>query len=250
MSIDTPPIRPEPWAGLLVPPANPTVEPEMHALLDGAASLYAARFAVMPGTTLEERNGRYLGMYRDAVTSFGDMKLAAILIALTGPSYRLRPARDLELTRELTAHAGGIPVLTASQAIAQALGALAARRLCLLSPYPEWLTAEAVAYWQEAGHEVVQVIKISETFRAYQLTDDEVAAALRSVDQDRVDATVMSGTGMLTLASILAARTTATKPILSSNLCSAWWLLRAAGKPSAPSLLERAAPELAARLGR
>ena len=43
---------------------------------------------------------------------------------------------------------------------------------------------------------------------AYELTTDEVRAALAHVDQDRVDATVMSGTGMLTLPAILAARRT------------------------------------------
>ncbi len=141
-------------------------------------TLYAARFAVMPGTTLEERNRRYLGQYRDAVKAFGDLALAAMVIGLTGPSYRLLAAGDIELARELTALAGGTPVTTASRAIAEALAALGARRLCLFSPYPDWLTDEAVAYWRDAGHDVVQVVKVSETFRAYQLTNDEIAAAL------------------------------------------------------------------------
>ncbi len=39
----------------------------------------------------------------------------------------------------------------------------------------------------------------------------------------------MRGTGMPTLPAILAGRETVTKPILSSNLCAAWWALRVAG---------------------
>lgn len=241
-------IRPAAWAGVLVPPSNPTVEPELHALLAPAMTLFAARFATMPGTTLEERNTRYLGLYDEAVTAFGTLNLAAMVIGLTGPSYRLRAARDLELMAQLTARAGGTPVATASQAIAQALAAIRARRICLVSPYPDWLTAEAAAYWRDAGHDVVQVIKISETFRAYELTSDEVAQALARVDHDRIDATVMSGTGMLTLPAILAARQAGAKPVLSSNLCSAWWLLRAAAQREGSALFGRAAPELAARL--
>ena len=248
MPVDLDPVRPAPWAGVLVPPANPSVEPELQRLLSPVMTLYAARFAVMPGTTLEERNRRYLEQYRSAVTGFGDLGLAAMVIGLTGPSYRLLAAGDIALARELTAIAGGTPVTTASRAIALALAALGARRLCLFSPYPDWLTAEAVAYWSDAGHEVVQVIKVSETFRAYQLTNDEIAAALAGVDHARVDATVMSGTGMLTLPAILAARHAGSKPILSSNLCSAWWLLRTAAQRSRSPWFDRTAPELAALL--
>lgn len=242
------PVRPVPWAGVLVPPANPSVEPELQRLLAPVMTLFAARFPVMPGTTLEERNRRYLDEYRSAVTAFGDLGLAAVVVGLTGPSYRLLAAGDVELARELTAIAGGTPVTTASRAIAEALAALGARRLCLFSPYPDWLTDEAVAYWRDAGHEVVQVVKVSETFRAYQLTNDEVAAALTRVDHDRVDATVMSGTGMLTLPSILAARGAGAGPILSSNLCSAWWLLRTAAQRPRSPWFERTSPELAALL--
>lgn len=248
MCTETDFLRRDPWAGVIVPPANPTIEPELHGLVSPAMTLYAARFATMPGTTLEERNRRYLDLYRDAVTSFGDLKLAAIVIGLTGPSYRLRSVRDAELTRELTALAGGIPVQTASHAIAEALAALGARRLCLVSPYPDWLTEEAAAYWHDAGHEVVQVVKVSDAFHAYDLTADEVTSALARVDYEHIDAAVMSGTGMLTLPAILAARRTVSKPILSSNLCSAWWLLQTTSQRSSSPLFDRAAPELAAQL--
>ena len=240
-------IRPAAWAGVVVPPANPTVEPELARCVDGALTLFTARFPVMPDTTLEERNRRYLDYYRDSVGAFGSLRLRALVMALTGPSYRLLPEGDRGLARELSALAG-IPVITASAAIAEALAAVEARRVCLLSPYPQWLTDEAAAYWRAAGHEVVQVVKISETFRAYELSADEVSTALRDVDAGAVDAVVMSGTGMLTLPSIVAARATLRLPLLSSNLCCAWWLLARSGQRAGSALFAAAAPELAARL--
>ena len=236
-----------PRAGVLVPPSNPAVEPELARCVDSAITLHAARFPVMPGTTLEQRNRRYLELYRGTVRAFGELKLAGIVIGLTGPSYRLLPAGDAALTRELSDIAQ-LPVTTASAAIADALKALDARRVCLVSPYPHWLTDEAVAYWRAAGLDVVQTVKISETFRAYELRDEEITAALADVDHAAIDAVVMSGTGMVTLPSILASRRAGTKPMLSSNLCSAWWLLRTAGCAHGSPAFASAAPELAALL--
>jgi maleate isomerase len=242
-------IRPAAWAGVLVPPSNPSVEPEMARCLDGRVTLYSSRFPVMPGTTLEQRNRRYVEHYRDSVKSFGELALRGIAIGLTGPSYRLMPGGDRALARELTAHAG-VPVATASAAIDDALTALHARRICLVSPYPQWLTDESVAYWRETEREVVQVVKISETFRAYTLTHAEIGSALASADTNAVDAIVMSGTGMLTLPAIVDARARIDKPVLSSNLCCAWWLLATAGLREGSSTFTRAAPELAATLAR
>jgi maleate isomerase len=245
---DTGIVRADAWAGVLVPPSNPTIEPELARFLAPFVTLFAARFPVMPGTTLLERNRRYLEIYRESVRAFGELKLAAILIGLTGPSYRLLPEGDVALCDELTRVAGGIRVATASRVIADALAAIGAKRLCMFSPYPEWLTQESVAYWRAAGHDVVQVVKVSETFRAYELTDEDVGGAFAEVDNDAIDATVMSGTGMLTLPAILAARRAGAKPILSSNLCGAWWMLKRAGVRSGTAMFERAAPELAALL--
>lgn len=97
---------------------------------------------------------------------------------------------------------------------------------------------------------MTQVVKISDTFRAYELRENEVTQALREVDPTKVDAVVMSGTGMLTLPSIVAARSIARIPLLSSNLCCAWWLLARCGQRNGSDLFTAAAPELAAELTR
>lgn len=236
-----------PALGLVVPSANPTVEPETTRLVPTGARLYATRLPVMPDTTLEQRNRAYIAAYEPALKSFGTLKLAAATIALTGPSYRLGADEDDRLAERLT-QAAGASVQTASGAIRHALKAIGARRICLFSPYPAWLTEEAAAYWQGAGYEVAQVVKVSETFRAYELTTAEVEQALANVEMSGIDAIVMSGTGMITLPAMLARPDGSGPPLLSSNLCCAWWMMRAVNVAPGEVFSQACAP-LAATLG-
>lgn len=237
----------QPALGVLVPPANPTVEPEMNRLISAGARLYATRLPVMPDTTLEQRNRAYIASYQPALKTFGSLKLDAATVALTGPSYRLGAGADDALAACLS-EAAGFPVETASGAIRHALKAIGAKRICLFSPYPAWLTEEAAGYWTGAGFTVAQVVKVSQTFRAYELTTEEVEEALRQVETTGIDAIVMSGTGMITLPAMLARPEGSAPPLLSSNLCCAWWMMKQAGvKPGA--LFTRACSRLSATLG-
>jgi maleate isomerase len=228
------------------PSANPAVEPEIHHLLPAGVALYTTRFPVMPGTTLMERNAAYLTFYAKAHEAFGALAPKALLLALTGPSYRLLGGEDEAMCSRISETAG-MPVATSSVTIREAVRVLSVGSISLVSPYPAELTAMAVGYWEDAGIKVVEVVKVTEEFRAYELRTDEVFEALGKVKSPKADATVMSGTGMISIPAITRARQTMNKPILSSNLCGGWWLTAKAGQ-QASTALAKAAPELAKRL--
>jgi maleate isomerase len=207
--------------------------------------MYASRLPVLSGD-LQTRIDAYVGHYPVAMKSFGALKLDALYIGATGPTYALGEKKDRELADALSRDLGA-PVVTASIAILDTLGTLGAKRIAVVSPYSKWLTERALAYLKGAGLEVLDLVSMSEEFRAYHLVPGEVIGALRKVNAQGADAIVLTGTGMRTLDAIAAASGDFDVPILSSNLCGAWRVLeRLGGRPGAD--LARAAPSLAARL--
>jgi len=212
--------------GIATPSANPAFELEIRALLPDAVAVHTTRLPVMPGTTLADRNERYMACYPDALRSFGELPLEASAIGLTGPSYALTPEADVAFEAQLSRDRGHRVILP-SRAIAAALEALGLRRVVLFSPYPGWLTDRSQTYWQASGFDIVEVFKVSETFRAYELTPEEVIEALRRCPAPDDAAIIMSGTGMATLDALAVCQPERASVLLPSNLAVAFALARA-----------------------
>lgn len=232
--------------GLLTPSANPAVEPELRHLLPARAALHATRLPVMPDTTLEQRNAVYLAAAETALGAFGALALDAVVVGITGPSYALAPAEDAALESRLSARAGR-PVLLAARSIAASLAALGRRRLLLFSPYPGWLTERAERYWRAAGLELVESFKVSDTFRAYDLSPEEVADGLARLAPPADCAVLLSGTGMPTLDAMAWMAGRLGVPLLSSNLACAYDACARLGLPASEAMAA-CCPELAGRL--
>lgn len=225
---------------VLVPQANTTVEAEMRFLVPPDQAWIAGRLT-SDKATIEDRLRDYLETYATAMAQFANAPVAAAGFACTGASYLLGRDREDALLAALEA-ARGHPVHTAATAIADALAALDARRIALVSPYDDKLTETCEDYWASRGFEVVRtasVWRISQDFHPiYSLESDAAGRALDTLNGTEADAVVLLGTGLPTLRPILARPFVGTVPVMSSNLCLAWRMSEsAAGSPASSDTL-------------
>lgn len=210
--------------GLLTPQANTTVEPEAWALLPSGYSLVNARM-VSQAEHLNERLLDYVNHTERCVSQFANAPLSVLSLACTGSSYLMGQATEARWVQKWQQHLR-IPVVTAGLAVVQALRSLNAKRIDLVSPYPEDLTKACVAYWTSHGFDVgdVKVVRTPEQgFHAIYLTSTEAASsATEQLSHSRADAIVMLGTGMPTLNTLLANRGRTGPPVFSCMLALMW----------------------------
>lgn len=236
MTATAPDYGPRARVGIAVPHSNPTVEPELRALLPPVLGVYATRLT-HPAPRVEERLNHYVRHMPDAIRTFGEMKLAAFGFGCTGSSYLAGRELEDRLTAEAV-ESCRIPVITAAQAIRSALASLGCRSIALVSPYPADLAEAGYRYWEAAGIRVVARLRVdpalTDTHRIYELTSEDALSALRRVERSGADCLVASGTGMPTLRALRVLRAELSLPVLSSNLSLAWALTRTAAPELAP----------------
>jgi maleate isomerase len=216
--------------GIGTPQANPTVEAEFAILLPRACSIHVTRMtspAPEPGQRLED----YLLGLESYLSAFDTLRPDVFGFACTGSSYLL----GAETERRIIASAAdrcGYPVETAARAILWGLERLGARRVAAIVPYPEFVVDAARRYWTAAGIEVQHVERIAldtaDTRGVYELVSGQVIAALQQLALDGIDAVLVTGTGMPSLAALREPLVSV--PVVSSNSCLAARLLDLQGR--------------------
>jgi maleate isomerase len=207
-----------PAHGVLVPMANPTVEPEI-AILTGA-SVMAARLA---STSSDSRTRLldYVDGVEGALETFDVAPLASAGFACT--CWYLRGAEaEARAVARLSARFG-YPVHTSTTAIRRFAAALGATRLALVAPYPAWLAEEALRYFASVGLTITAreglPVDLIDTRGIYRLRPADVDGILARIDTSGADAVLLGGTGMPSL-DVIAASTRAI-PLFSSNMALA-----------------------------
>ncbi|MEO6158499.1 MAG: hypothetical protein ABIQ39_12830 [Ilumatobacteraceae bacterium] len=223
-----------------MPPSNPTVEPEMKALLD-PASVIVDCFDPRSDLDLPDRLVAYRQGSQPAATRLAAAGAAAIGVACTGSSYPVGIEGDGSW-RALLAESTGLPVHTAASATFDLLTAIGATAITIVSPYPDWLTEQCANFWRSAGFGVLGVHAIENGDAIYATSTDAMDAAVATAfgdfdETDRNIAIFVAGSGAASLASIEAVTAPAV-PILSSNVALAWALHRSVPL-SEPALLRR-----------
>jgi maleate isomerase len=224
--------------GVALPPANTTVEPEMQILMPPGVSFFATRM-ISQGSTARQRLIDYAENMDSWVESFYGAELDAFFFACTGSCYLIGHDREIEMLN-LMSRKWGMPMFSAASSITLALQSMQVKKIALISPYAEWLTEVAASHWKARGFDVVAVEHVVEggapdpTMRGiYAMRADQVDEAFGRLNEhpkwQSVEAVLITGVGMASMAAIgqLSAKTAV--PVISSMLCLAWAGLKGLG---------------------
>ena len=222
--------------GVLTPQANTTVEPEFWALLPPGWSMLTARLT-STCDTIEKRLVDYTTKFESTAEQFANAPIDAITIACTGASYLIGPEEETRITESMQERFG-VPVFTAAQAAIQALRELGAKRIALLTPYPESLNKLSTSYWESQGLTVVAkagpVLEGDAFHPVYAMAGEGVFDSYKRLSEAGADAVLMLGTGMATLSPLLKGKSELHTPAISCNLALVWAAVRQVGSSQSP----------------
>jgi maleate isomerase len=218
--------------GFLVPPGNPTVEPEVIAMAPEGVSVHFQRMVAhgTPGAHQgqEERNRTMLDHIDASVEMLALVKPDVIALAHTASSYALGRNDEAALVTRLES-ATGIPFVTAFGSVVRAIERLGITRLALGTPDSDETTRQSREHLEAYGFHVVCCDNLKNVVNIYDETAERAYRLARAIDAGNAEAVFLSGTGMPTVAVLAVLEEDLGKPVLSSNAAMLWQALRTAG---------------------
>lgn len=218
--------------GFLVPPGNPTVEPEMMRLAPPGVSVHFTRMFAEGATGahagMEERIRMQIAHLEENVKLLSLVKPGVIVMAHAGMSYALGREGEAELVTRLTTLTG-IPFLTAFGSVVRALRHLGVQRIALGTPYDEQSTAKGKALLEAHGFAVVSHATLENVANIYDESPERAYRLARRIDVPEAEAVFLSGLGLPTLPILEMLERDLGKPVLSGASAVMWDALRVAG---------------------
>ncbi|QQZ16662.1 maleate cis-trans isomerase family protein [Rhodococcus sp. 21391] len=244
--------------GLVVPSSNVTVETEMPTLLnrhaDAQFSFHSSRMRMQ---AVSPEQLRAMNAQRErCILELGDAGVDAILYACLVALMSVGPGEHQRVeglvAEQLAAGGSDAVVRSSAGALVEALHAIDAKRIVLVTPYMRPLAEQVVAYIEAEGIQVSdwRALKVADNAEVGCIPGDRVMDAARSLDRTGVDALVISAcVQMPSLDLVQAAEDEFELPVLSAATAGVYSLLRALGLPvdipGAGGLLRADAPAAA-----
>ena len=213
--------------GVLMPSGNAISEPELRAMMPPDVSLLITRLELR-GSSEPELMGM-LDALEPAARLLADAKVDVIVFHCTAVST-FAPELAGSINERIR-RATGIPSFATSEAVLAALGHLSARRVTLLTPYIEAVHTREIGFLDAHGIAVVggSYLGINTNTEMGRLSPGELLVWARDHAFQDADATFISCTAIRSGQVIEPIEHLTSRPVITSNQCMAWHLLRSNG---------------------
>ncbi|KXX59490.1 maleate cis-trans isomerase family protein [Rhodococcus sp. LB1] len=226
--------------GLVVPSSNVTVETEMPALLnrhaDARFSFHSSRMRMQ---SVSPEQLRAMNAQRErCILELGDAGVDAILYACLVALMSVGPGEHQRveglIAEQLATGGSEAAIRSSAGALVEALRAVHAERIVLVTPYMRPLAEQVVAYIEAEGIQVSdwRALEVADNAEVGCIPGDRVMDAARSLDRTGADALVISAcVQMPSLDLVQAAEDEFGLPVLSAATAGVYSLLRALDLP-------------------
>ena len=151
---------------------------------------------------------------------------------------------DADVTARISA-AAGVPAFTSAMAIGEAMQALGARRVALVSPYSEEVNARARHYFEgKHGLKIAALegFAAKDSYMIGKLGPENARDAFLRINRPEIEAFIVPGGNFPTMQSIPAWEREFNSPVITTNQAALWAMMRALGSndrlPGLGKLLE------------
>lgn len=210
--------------GVLIPSTNTTVEIEYNRLLPPTLQVHVGRL-------LTSGNGPFAPSKEEDIDYqarlLGTAKVEVVSLAQTSASL-FAENYDGNVTQRMS-KAAGVPAITSAQAVGEAVRALGARRIALVSPYSQQVIELARHYYQtKYGLEVVAVEGFAATnsYLIGKLGPENARDAFARIDRPEIEAFVVPGGNFPTMSFVPDWEREFAKPVITTNQAALWAMLR------------------------
>jgi maleate isomerase len=211
--------------GLILPNVNTVMEPEFNKVLPEGISCHTTRTPVYGKFDLPTLIAMADGVERAAkeLSAVADV----ICYGCTSGSFAKGPGWDQELTERIQ-NFSGIPATTTSSALVNALKAIEAERISLVTPYTQEVTLQQKEFLENLGFKVENFEYLNVTEHGGQgVYYPSTAYRLAShAFNKKTEAMVISCTGFRTFEIIKALEDDLRIPVITSNQASLWQMFR------------------------
>ncbi|MGH6952732.1 MAG: maleate cis-trans isomerase family protein, partial [Alphaproteobacteria bacterium] len=153
------------------------------------------------------------------------------------------PAGAADISRRLGRAAGGVPAVTTSEAMVEAVQALALERIGVAVPYGPPVTDIIRDFFASAGIRVARMhgldLPNANNWEALRLPDDAVIRMVAGADSPEAEGVCLGCTSLRTGHLMAALEGAVGKPVVTANGATMWRALRLMGVADRPDHLGR-----------